>query len=81
MTHGGGGLHLLSTHCLSRHPLPFSLNAVLRAPHPRRGAGGAGGKRLRPPPLLVPALTPRWVGWGLCFTSAQTPERKSLTLG
>lgn len=77
---GGAALHLLSTHCLSRHPLPLSLNAALRAP--RGGARGVrAGSTRAPSPQWVPALTPRRAGWVLYLTFAQTPERESLSPG
>lgn len=65
MTHPGAGrgyaLHLLSTHCLSPHPRPLSLNAAL-AGSLGRGGGVLAGSGCAP--LLVPALTPRggWLG-------------------
>lgn len=52
MTHPGGGgcaLHLLSTHCLSPHPRPLSLNAALAGSLGRGGGGRCWREAAAPP--------------------------------
>lgn len=77
----------MGTHCLSRHPLPLSLNAVLRAshPHPRRGAWGAGGETAAPPTPAGSGSNPALGRLGavlyICTNSGEEKPHPRLTDG